>query len=147
MKNLIDEDLLEAKQRLSRIIKVVTTGEGEELQSHIILTKQENLVAVPRLTGIFYYPDRIREGFLKAARNYQHDEIISTWIDSNGFCASAPATFQGISDLMNHQDITLWTTATFSGQPEWVYLRFCTHGEDYGIAIGTEEITQLLPSR
>lgn len=34
MKNLIDKDLLEAKQRLARIIKVVTTGEGEELRSH-----------------------------------------------------------------------------------------------------------------
>lgn len=143
IKNLIDEDLLEAKQRLAKIIKVVTTGEGEEAQSHIILTKQENLVAVPRLTGIFYYPDRIREGFLKAAQKYKHDEIISTWIDSTGFCVSAEASVEGISDLMNHQDITLWTTATFSGQPEWVYLRFCTDGEDYAIVIGTEEVTQL----
>lgn len=143
MKNLIEEDLLKAKQRLARIIKVVTTGEGEELQSHIILTKQKNLVAVPRLTGIFYYPDRIREGFLKAAQSYKHDQIISTWIDLTDFCVSAEASAQGISDLMNHQDITLWTTATFSGKPDWVYLRFCTDGEDYAIAIGTEEITQL----
>lgn len=143
MKNLIDEDLLEAKQRLARIIKVVTAREGEEAPSHIILTKQENLVAVPRLTGIFYYPHRIRNSFLKAAQKYKHDEIISTWIDLTDFCVSAEASAQGISDLMNHQDITLWTTATFSGQPEWVYLRFCTDGEDYGIIIGTEEVTQL----
>lgn len=143
MKNLIDEDLLEVKQRLSRIIKVVKTGEGEELQSHIILTKQENLVAVPRLAHEFYFPENIRNGFLKAAHNYKHDEIISTWIDLTDFCVSVPATFQGISDLMNHQDITLWTTATFSGKPEWVYLRRITYGEDYGVVIGTEEVTQL----
>lgn len=143
MKNLRNKELLEVQERLSRIIKVITTGKGEELRSHIILTKQENLVTVPRLAGGFYFPKNIREGFLKAAQNYKHSEIISTWIDSTSFCASTPATFQGISDLMNHQDITLWTTATFSGQPEWAYLRVVTGGEDYGIIIGTEEVTQL----
>lgn len=71
MKNLRNEEVLEVQERLSLIIKLVTTGKGEELRSHTILTKQENLVAVPRLAHYFYFPKNIREGFLKAAQSYK----------------------------------------------------------------------------
>ena len=142
MKRLTDEEFQEVQNRLSKIVN----HRGSKAPFELVLTKQENLIAVPMLVR-FWFSEKILNGFLRAAQNYKHSEIVSTWIgmdnEENVFRVSVLPTDEGISDLKDCSELTIMDTATFSGTPDWVFIHSAISVENYDIVIGTEDIVRL----
>ena len=142
MKKLTDEEFQEVQDRLSKIVN----HRGSKAPFELVLTKQENLIAVPILVRS-WFSEKILNGFLRAAQNYKHSEIVSTWIgvdnEENVFRMSVPPTNEEILNLEDCSELTIMDTATFSGLPDWVFIHSAISVENYDIIIGTEDIIRL----
>ncbi|MEN9518370.1 MAG: hypothetical protein RLZZ381_958 [Cyanobacteriota bacterium] len=142
MKRLTDEEFQKVQNRLSKIVNHTSSGELFEL----VLTKQENLMAVP----IFVRPwfsEQILNAFLMAAQNYNHSEIVTTWIgvddEKNLFRLSISPIYEEVSNLTDYGELTMMDTATFSGSPDWVFIHSTISVENYDIVVGTKDIIRL----
>ena len=117
MKRLTDEEFQEVKSKLSKIVN----HRGSRTSFELVLTKQENLIAVPILVR-FWFTEKILNGFMRAAQNYKRSEIISIWVgvnnEDNAFRVSVPPTVKGVLDLEAIDELTMLDTATFSGSPD-----------------------------
>ena len=142
MKRLTDREFQEVRYRLSKIVN----HRGSRPPFELVLTKQENLIAVPILAR-FWFTEKILNGFIRAAQNYKHSEIVSIWVgvndEENAFRVSVPPTDEGVSDLEALTELTLLDTATFSGSPDWVFIHSAISLENYDIVVGTENIIRL----
>ena len=142
MKRLTNEEFQEVQNRLSKIVN----HRGSKPPFNLVLTKQENLIAVPVLVR-FWFTEKILNGFIKAAQNYKYSEIVSTWVGvnskENAFRVSVPPTVEGVSDLRHCSELTMLDTATFSGSPDWVFIHSAISVENYDIIVGTGDIIRL----
>lgn len=142
MKRLTDEEFQSVQTRLSKIVN----HRGSKAPFELVLTKQENLIAVPILAR-FWFTEKILNSFIRAAQNYKRSEIVSIWVgvnnEENIFRVSVPPTDEGVSDLIATTELTLMDTATFSGSPDWVFIHSAISAEDYDIVVGTEDIIRL----
>lgn len=142
MKRLTDEEFQEVQNRLSKIVNY----RGSKAPFELVLTKQENLIAVPILIR-FWFTEKILNSFIRAAQNYKHSEIVSIWVgvnnEENAFRVSVPPTDEGVSDLEAIDELTMMDTATFSGSPDWVFIHSAISVENYDIVVGTEDIIRL----
>ena len=119
---------------------------GSRTSFDLVLTKQENLIAVPILAR-FWFNGKILNSFIRAAQNDKRSEIISIWVgvdnEENAFRVSVPPTDEGVSNLEALTDLTLMDTATFSGSPDWVFIHSAISVENYDIVVGTEDVIRL----
>lgn len=142
MKRLTDKEFQEVRNRLSKIVN----HRGSKAQFELVLTKQENIIAVPILAR-FWFTEKILNSFIRAAQNYQHSEIVSIWVgvnnEENAFRVLVPPTKEGVSDLEAIDELTMMDTATFSGSPDWVFIHSAISLENYDIVVGTEDIVRL----
>lgn len=141
IKRLTIEEYYQAKERLSHVVKYLPK---DSENGSIALIKQENWIAVPIvIEGGFF--QKTLESFVKAAKNYERSEIITTWIepiisDSSPTAFSAPAIEEGVKEFNRAPDLLLMNCVVFAGNPDWVYIWFVDY---FNIIYARESITQL----
>ena len=89
MKRLTDREFQEVQNRLFKIVN----HRGSRTSFELVLTKQENLIAVPILVR-FWFNEKTLNSFIRAAKHYKHSEIVSIWVgvdnQENIFRVSVP---------------------------------------------------------